>query len=58
MGIFIPIALGSLWGLLPAILGVMALVLRIKFEEELLVTGTDGYAEYQKRVNYKLIPGI
>lgn len=58
MAIFLPIALGSLWGLLPAVLAVLALVLRIKFEEEMLLKGMDGYADYQARVKYKLIPGI
>lgn len=58
MGLFIPIALGSLWGLLPAILSALALILRIKFEEEMLLKGMDGYAEYQERVKDKIIPGI
>lgn len=54
----LPIALGSWWGCIPAATGVLALVLRIKFEEEMLVKGMDGYADYQTRVKYKLIPGI
>ena len=58
MGLFIPVALGSLWGLIPAFFGAMALVLRIEFEEEMLLNGMDGYADYQARVKYKLIPGI
>ena len=58
MGLAIPIALGSLWGLLPALLGALALVLRIKFKEAMLVKGMEGYTDYQERVKYKLIPGI
>lgn len=58
IGLFIPIALGSLWGMLPALLSVMALVLRIEFEEQMLLKGMDGYADYRQRVKYKLIPGI
>ena len=54
----LPIALGSWWGVLPAVIGVLSLVLRIQFEEEMLVKGMDGYREYQTRVKYKLIPGI
>ena len=58
MGLAIPITLGSLWGLLPALLGSLALVLRIEFEEVMLLKGMDGYADYQERVKSKLIPGI
>ena len=58
MALFIPLALGSLWGLFPALLAAAALVIRIEFEEEMLVKGMEGYADYQQRVKYKLIPGI
>ena len=58
MALFIPIALGSLWGLIPAILAVVAIVIRIEFEEDMLIKGMEGYEDYQSRVKYKLIPGI
>jgi protein-S-isoprenylcysteine O-methyltransferase Ste14 len=58
LALFIPIALGSLWGLLPASLSVLMLVIRIKYEEEMLLKGMDGYEDYQSRVKYKLIPRI
>jgi protein-S-isoprenylcysteine O-methyltransferase Ste14 len=58
MALFIPLALGSLWGLIPAFFAAAALVIRIEFEEEMLLKGMDGYADYQQRVKYKLIPGI
>jgi len=54
----LPIALGSWWGVLPAVIGVLSLALRIRFEEEMLINGMDGYQDYQARVKYKLIPGI
>jgi protein-S-isoprenylcysteine O-methyltransferase Ste14 len=54
----IPIALGSWWGLIPAAVAVLALVARIKPEEEMLIQGMDGYEEYRARVRYRLIPGI
>jgi len=53
-----PIALGSWWGLIPAALAALALVVRIRSEEEMLVKGMDGYEEYRKRVRYRLIPRI
>jgi protein-S-isoprenylcysteine O-methyltransferase Ste14 len=54
----LPIALGYLPGLIPGSIAACCLVLRIKFEEEMLVNGMDGYEEYQQRVKYKLFPGI
>lgn len=53
-----PLALGSLWGLVPAVFAALSLILRIRFEEKMLVLGLEGYLEYQKRVPYKVIPGI
>ena len=54
----LPIALGSWISLIPAAIGVISLIIRIKFEEEMLVKGMDGYIEYRTRVKYKLIPKI
>jgi protein-S-isoprenylcysteine O-methyltransferase Ste14 len=54
----LPIALGDWWGLIPAMVAALSLVVRIEFEEEMLIKGMDGYPEYQERVRYKLIPGI
>jgi protein-S-isoprenylcysteine O-methyltransferase Ste14 len=54
----LPIALGSWWALIPAAITAGILVIRIKYEEEMLVAGMEGYIDYQSRVKYKLIPGI
>ncbi|MDF1513171.1 MAG: isoprenylcysteine carboxylmethyltransferase family protein [Anaerolineae bacterium] len=58
MIVTVPIALGSWWGLIPAFIAVLMLVVRIEYEEEMLVKGMDGYTDYQSRVKYKLIPRI
>ena len=58
MIMFWPIALGSLWGLPLALLLCAGLVVRIHFEEDLLLKGMVGYENYQSRVKYKLIPRI
>lgn len=58
MIIGIPLGLGSWWGLIPAIVSFLGLVLRIKYEEKMLLTGLEGYKEYRERVKYKLIPKI
>ena len=54
----LPIALGSWISLIPAAVGSLALVVRIKFEEKMLIEGMKGYDEYRTRVKYKLIPKI
>ena len=54
----VPIALGSLISLIPAGIGVLAILIRIKFEEKMLINGMDGYEEYRTRVKSKLIPKI
>ena len=54
----IPLGLGSWWALIPAIFCILGMVIRIKFEEKMLVTGLEGYEDYMKRVKYKLIPKI
>lgn len=53
-----PIALGSWWGLIATAVAGLALIVRIRSEEEMLVQGMDSYREYQTRVRYKLIPKI
>lgn len=54
----VPIALGSWISLIPAAIGALSILIRIKFEEEMLIKGMDGYDEYRTRVKYKLIPKI
>ena len=58
MIIGLPIALGSWISLIPAAFGALALIIRIKFEEIMLIRGMDGYEDYCNRVKYKLIPKI
>lgn len=54
----IPLALGSYWGLLIVLAGVVVLVLRILDEEKLLATELAGYREYSRQVRYRLIPYV
>ena len=53
-----PIALGSLWGLLALAMMLPALVWRMVDEEKFLATGLPGYAEYKQKVRYRLIPHL
>ncbi|WIM89898.1 isoprenylcysteine carboxylmethyltransferase family protein [Candidatus Mycobacterium wuenschmannii] len=54
----IPLALGSYWGLLLLVPGMLVLVLRIRDEEELLTQDLSGYREYTGRVGYRLLPYV
>ncbi|HXK25031.1 MAG TPA: methyltransferase [Myxococcota bacterium] len=54
----LPVALGSLWGLVPAALGGAGVALRIVVEERTLRAGLAGYAEYASRVRWRLVPGV
>ncbi|KHO26550.1 membrane protein [Mycolicibacterium setense] len=51
-----PLALGSYWGLLPVIPGLIVLIFRIRDEEKLLVAELDGYREYAEKARYRLVP--
>jgi len=52
------LALGSLWGLIPAGLVMCLMVVRTALEDKTLLEELDGYTEYAQRVRYRLLPGI
>ncbi|MGA5537177.1 methyltransferase family protein [Mycolicibacterium nivoides] len=54
----IPLALGSFWGLIFLIPGVLLFALRIQDEERVLEVELDGYRDYMQKVRYRLLPGI
>lgn len=54
----LPIGLGSPWGLAPAVLGFAFLALRTVYEERQLALGLPGYADYMRRVRWRLFPGL
>jgi len=53
-----PLALGSYWAVLPALMILPLLALRICNEEEVLLRELVGYAEYRQKVKYRLLPGV
>jgi protein-S-isoprenylcysteine O-methyltransferase Ste14 len=53
-----PLIVGSLFGLLPAGLAVIVLVIRTAREDRILQAELPGYADYAQRVQYRLLPGI
>jgi protein-S-isoprenylcysteine O-methyltransferase Ste14 len=54
----VPLALGSLWGLLAIVPMTLVLVLRLLDEEKFLAKNLAGYSEYQRKVRYHLLPMI
>ncbi len=53
-----PLALGSYWSLIPAVLIIPLIVARILSEEKILAKELAGYTEYQQKVKYRLVPFV
>jgi protein-S-isoprenylcysteine O-methyltransferase Ste14 len=58
MFLFMPIALGSFWAVIPFFPIVAAVTLRILNEEEIMLRDLPHYKDYCKRVPYRLIPFV
>ena len=54
----IPLVLGSFWSLLCFAHYPILIIVRILNEEKVLTNGLDGYADYKKKVKYRLIPFV
>jgi len=54
----VPVALGSRYALILAVLLTLLLIIRTYLEDRTLHYELDGYAEYAKQTPYQLIPGI
>jgi protein-S-isoprenylcysteine O-methyltransferase Ste14 len=54
----IPLALGSYWAALLVVPIVALLVWRLLDEEACLVNDLPGYAEYERKVRWRLLPGV
>ncbi len=57
-GLGFPLALSSLWALLPLLLVLIVTVIRTRLEDETLQKELPGYAEFTSRTRYRLVPGI
>lgn len=58
MFVFSPLALGSYWAMLPALLIAPLLMARVRNEEVVLMRDLPGYGAYRERVKYRLLPGV
>ena len=54
----VPIALGSMFGMIPAVFLTVLLIVRTHFEDRTLHAELSGYPEYARQTLYRLIPGI
>ena len=54
----LPLALGSLYGLIPSLCMVAVILIRTYREDNLLKAELEGYKEYAEKVRYRIIPGI
>lgn len=54
----LPLALASWWGLIPAVWASAVLIVRTSWEDALLRAELEGYADYARRVPFRLMPGI
>jgi protein-S-isoprenylcysteine O-methyltransferase Ste14 len=51
-----PLLLGSVYGLMIALIGLVLVMARIGGEEKMLANELEGYEEYRKKVQTRLIP--
>jgi len=58
LSVGMPLALGSLWALIPVILSGLLMVLRTVWENQTLREELAGYEGYTQRVRYRLIPWV
>jgi protein-S-isoprenylcysteine O-methyltransferase Ste14 len=52
------LAIGSWWALIPAAWASGLLILRTSWEDALLQAELEGYADYARRVRFRLLPGL
>lgn len=54
----LPLFMGSNWAWVPAVLGIVAIIIRTYLEDSFLQKELSGYAEYSGRVKFRMIPGV
>ena len=53
-----PLALSSLWALVPLLLVILVTVMRTRLEDRTLAEELSGYAGFRERTRFRLLPGI
>ena len=54
----VPVMLASWWSLLISVANVFLIILRTALEDRTLQAELPGYADYARRVHYRLLPGV
>jgi protein-S-isoprenylcysteine O-methyltransferase Ste14 len=54
----VPLALGSLWALVPGVALTIIIIIRTHLEDKTLHAELEGYKAYAGKVRYRLVPGI
>ena len=54
----IPVALGSLYGIIPAGFLAVGIIIRTSLEDKILQRELSGYKEYTQETKYRLLPGV
>jgi protein-S-isoprenylcysteine O-methyltransferase Ste14 len=57
-GIATPFLLGSLWGLIPAVIAAVLYIVRTGLEDKTLMEELPGYREYAQQTRHRLLPGV
>jgi protein-S-isoprenylcysteine O-methyltransferase Ste14 len=52
----LPLITTSIWGIIPASVSIILLLIRTSLEDKTLINELDGYREYSRRTRNKLIP--
>jgi protein-S-isoprenylcysteine O-methyltransferase Ste14 len=54
----LPLMLGSWWAFIPSVMAMALFVLRTALEDRTLQAELSGYADYARRVRFRLVPGV
>ena len=54
----VPLMLSSLWAVIPGVGAALALIIRTRFEDRMLLAQLPGYKEYAELVRYRLFPRL
>ena len=54
----LPLILGSIWSVIPVLVSIIILCVRTVLEDNTLTKELDGYAEYAKKVRFKVLPKV
>jgi protein-S-isoprenylcysteine O-methyltransferase Ste14 len=54
----LPLAIGSMYSLLPIAAGILLMIIRTNVEDALLMANLAGYKEYSRSVRFRLLPPV